>query len=254
MTKLPVLLSIPHGGLNVPAELEGRICLSKTDLFDDIDPFAREIYDLAERVVAVISTNIARTFVDVNRAADDVPPTNPDGVIKSMTCFQKPIYSKGQEPDEEVTGRLLRSYYEPYHQRIREALQHKEIELALDCHSMLAVDPPTFPAPGKTRPALCLGNADGKTCSMEMIKQLSQFFCKAFSLTEREVSLNQPFPGGYITRMYGGQPIPWVQVEINRALYLAPPWFDRESLSIDPARLQELNQSFERALSYFFKI
>ena len=236
----------------MPEELEGRICLSKADLFDDIDPSTREIYDLGQRVVAVITTNIARTFVDVNRAADDLPPADPDGVIKSMTCFRKPIYLKGQEPDEKLTGRLLRDYYEPYHQRLREALQHKAIELAIDCHSMLAIDPPVSPAPGRARPALCLGNVHGKTCSMEVAKRLSNCFSEAFSLPEREVFLNQPFPGGHITRAYGGQPIPWVQVEINRAQYLAPPWFDRESLSIDPGRLQELNQRFEKALSLFF--
>jgi formiminoglutamase len=248
-----VLLSIPHGGLSVPEELHGRVCISKADLFDDIDPFAREIYDIGGRAVAVISTDIARTFVDVNRAANDLPPANTDGVIKSMTCFHKPIYLEEQEPDEEVTAKLLRGYYEPYHERIRGALQHNEIELALDCHTMLAVDPPTFGAPGKTRRALCLGNADGKTCSMEMIERLSQCFCKAFSLPEREVSLNQPFSGGHITRTYGGQQIPWVQVEINRAQYLAPPWSDSESLFIDPSRLEELNQRFEKTLSYFFK-
>ena len=92
MTKLPVLLSIPHGGTQRPPELDSHLSITDKDLFDDSDPFVIEIYDLGTKVERVIKTNIARAFVDLNRSLQDLPPQNPDGLIKSSTCYEKPIY------------------------------------------------------------------------------------------------------------------------------------------------------------------
>ena len=65
MSNLPILLSIPHGGTQKPPELDGHLCITDKDLFDDSDPFVIEIYDLEEKVERVIKTNIARAFVDL---------------------------------------------------------------------------------------------------------------------------------------------------------------------------------------------
>jgi formiminoglutamase len=95
LSKLPVLLSIPHGGTRKPEELEGHLSITNKDLFDDSDPFVTELYDLGDKVKRVIKTDIARAFVDLNRSLQDMPPQNPDGLIKSKTCYEKPIYIKG---------------------------------------------------------------------------------------------------------------------------------------------------------------
>ncbi len=115
MNKLPVLLSIPHGGLRKPKELDGHLSITNKDLFDDSDPFVIELYDLDDKVQRVIKTNIARAFVDLNRSLQDMPPENPDGLIKSMTCYEKSIYIKGKEPDESLRNMLIEFYYNPYH-------------------------------------------------------------------------------------------------------------------------------------------
>ncbi len=253
MDTLPVLLSIPHGGMDVPAEVEDRAGLSRLDIHDDIDPFVREIYDLGRKVAAVVSTPIPRTFVDLNRARDDRPPQNPDGVVKTLTCVGKGIYAHGKELHAALIDTLLEQYYEPYHQRLRAAVQDPTIKLALDCHSMQAVGPQISPDVGQPRPVFCLGNARGQACSPETTQRLADCLRRAFELQEHEVTLNQPFSGGYITRTYGGRPLPWVQVEMNRSLYLAAPWFERETLAMDSHRLRELNRRFERALSLFLE-
>ena len=120
MQQFPVLISIPHGGTNIPPELINRVCIQPKDIFDDMDPFTREIYDLEPWVMQAIDTDIARAFVDLNRAPDDLPPKNPDGIIKSMTCYKKPIYIKGKEPDEPLRKILIEQYYLPYHRKIQE--------------------------------------------------------------------------------------------------------------------------------------
>jgi formiminoglutamase len=254
MTTLPVFLSIPHGGTEIPGELTERVCIDPVDLFEDGDAFTREIYHLQHRVAALVTTHIARAFVDLNRSTDDMPPQDPDGLIKRMTCFQKPIYIQGKEPDDSLTRKLIERYYLPYHSRIREILRQETILLALDCHSMAAKAPAIAPDAGKKekRPLVCLGNVHGHSCTNETVEKLRECICRAFSLKRSQVSINQPFSGGYITRTYGGNPVPWVQVELNRSLYLAPPWFDSANLQIDRNRLRQLNRQFENALRFFF--
>ena len=72
-------------------------------------------------------------------------------------------------------------------------------------------------------------------------------------MEEKDVVMNKPFAGGYITRTYGEGALPWVQVEMNRSLYLSEPWFDVETLTIQPERLQYLNQRFRKTLTLFFQ-
>jgi formiminoglutamase len=81
MNKLPVLISIPHGGIEVPIAVKDRIIFSDVDLFDDSDSYTIDIYDLGEKVSVFISASIARAFVDLNRAPDDLPHRNNDNEI-----------------------------------------------------------------------------------------------------------------------------------------------------------------------------
>ena len=76
MSKLPFFISIPHGGTETPDEVEERICISQADVLEDGDSFTREIYDVTEDVQHIIKADIARAFVDLNRAEDDLPPAN----------------------------------------------------------------------------------------------------------------------------------------------------------------------------------
>ncbi|MEJ2260582.1 MAG: N-formylglutamate amidohydrolase [Nitrosopumilaceae archaeon] len=225
MNKLPVLLSIPHGGTQKPPELDSHLAITDKDLFDDSDPFVIEIYDLGEKVEGVVKTNIARAFVDLNRSLEDLPPQNPDGLIKSSTCYEKPIYKKGREPDDSLTNVLIEMYYKPYHNSIQKRM----------------------------RPMFCLSNQDGKTSSTEMIELLASCISDSFDIDRNEISLNDPFHGGYITRTYGNNPLPWIQIEMNRDMYLGESWFDGDSLSIDSSRLRKLNEQFKNCLKLFFQ-
>jgi len=253
MTPLPVLISIPHGGRDCPPELSDRVAASPAVVFEDIDPFTREIYRLGERALHTVDTAIARTFVDLNRAEDDLPPANPDGVVKSLTCFGKTIYRPGAEPDAVLRESLLARWHRPYHQKLATLSQDPDVALGLDCHSMAAVAPEIAPDPGRPRPSFCLSDAHGATCPPDWTARIAACFAEAFELAPDEVAVNRPFSGGYITRRYGLKPRPWLQIEMSRALYLAPPWFDPETLTVDPARLAELNRRFHAALAAFFQ-
>lgn len=253
MKKLPVIISIPHGGTMVPAEIRDQVCLSKRDLFDDSDTFTKEIYNLEKKVEIVIAADIARAFVDLNRTVSDRPPKNPDGVVKTHTCFNQPIFKNGFILDKNLIEIIINRYYEPYHKRIRDSMQRFKIKLALDCHSMAAVGPPISPDVGKKRNfMICLGNRNGKSCDLKLVKKLAECFQSEFSLKKKDIKINKPFSGGYIVQTYGMNPIPWIQVEMNQTLYLTSPWFNYSTLKIDVERVKELNQMFEKTLIMFF--
>ncbi len=245
---LPILISVPHGGVRQPSELAGRVSLSATELFDDSDAFTGDIYDLGEEVARVVRADIARVFVDLNRAPDDRPPANPDGVVKSTTCYRRPVYLDGAEPDDELVATLLRRYHAPYHERLRHAAADPTVRLALDCHSMAAAAPPVAPDPGRPRPLFCLSNAEGLTCPTVLLEDVARAIADAFGCGLGDVKLNDPFKGGYIIRAHGRGELPWIQVEMNRSLYLDPRWFDRGSLHVEPDRLAELRSRFLVAL------
>jgi formiminoglutamase len=232
MVKLPVLLSIPHGGEDIPEELVARTNLTQNDILEDGDTFTQDIYGFGENVSASIKTNIARAFIDLNRPSNDRAPANPDGVIKILTTMGNLIYKEGQFPDNSLIYSMLQKYYYPYHNKLEALSKDKRIKLALDCHSMLDKSPPISKRQNVKRPLFCLsnlGNSNNEnyntkqniTCSFDWMYRLAECFINEFSVDKKDIGINDPFKGGYILQLHGKCSIPWIQIEINRKLYLA---------------------------------
>jgi N-formylglutamate deformylase len=207
--KLPLLLSVPHAGLRVPAEVERYCALTPREIAADGDEGAAEIYALESQVAAFQTSGVARAIVDLNRAPGD---RRPDGVVKTHTCWNVPVYR--EFPPEEVVEALLDRYYRPYQQGLTR-LAGGEAMLGVDCHTMLAKGPPIGPGPGIERPWVCLSNGEG-TCPQPWIESLRQCFEELF---EGPVTINDPFGGGYITRTHAAE-MPWVQLELSRGPFL----------------------------------
>jgi formiminoglutamase len=207
-------------------------------------------------VAGVVTTDIGRAFVDVNRAPDDVPPGNPDGVVKTHTCYRRVIYKVGLEPDRALVDILMERYYEPYHRQIHLALgdANSGILLGLDCHTMSEVGPDVAPDPGQQRPLLCLGNGHGKSCSQETVDRLAECFVKVFDWEPSKVTQNRPFAGGYITRHYGERSVPWIQIEMNESLYMMTRRADKAALRPDPVRVRNVKEKLEQTLRLFFVV
>jgi len=207
---MPLLVSVPHAGTEVPAEARPHCVLTEQEIIDDGDVGARAIYALADEVRGFVTTCVARAIVDLNRAEHD---RRKDGVVKTHTCWEVPVY-RAPLP-EEVVETLLARHYRPYHRRLTE-LAGTGPTLAIDCHTMAAYGPPVGPDPGVERPWICLSNADG-TCSAEWIRLLASCLERAF---DHEVSINHPFRGGFITRSHAAE-MPWVQLELSRAPFMS---------------------------------
>jgi len=249
--KLPFLLSIPHGGTKIPDELRKFSILSDKDLFLDGDAYTIDIYNLKSKVMEIIKTDTARAFVDVSREVFKMPPEFKDGVIKSHTCYNKKIY-KNDLPNE-LIELILNKYYHPYQDKLTELCQDENIILGFDCHSMAEIGPDIAKDAFQSRPLINLGDNEGKSANPEFTKLLKKSFIEVFSFDESEVTINKPFKGGFITRNYGNNPIPFIQIEMNRSLYLNQMWFDFDKLKMhNLSRLKYLNTMFEMVLRRFY--
>lgn len=206
--KLPLIMTVPHGGLTVPQEVRSYCTLTPKQILADSDEGAAEIYDLKSEIAEHITTPVARAIVDMNRAEGD---RGRDGVVKTHTCYGVPVYR--QPLSEYMIEVLLDRHYFPFHRKISECSGN--VKIGIDCHTMAAVGPPTAPDTGCERPRVCLSNASG-TCPQDWFDKLIHCFERSFDC---EVSVNNPFKGGYIIRSHCSE-LPWVQVELSRASFL----------------------------------
>jgi formiminoglutamase len=207
--KLPLLISVPHGGLTVPDCVRQYCILTPEQVLADSDGGADEVYGLEEEVADYVSTDIARAVVDMNRREKD---RGPDGVIKSHTCYGVQVY---QEPlPEDLVEDILVRYYRPYHRRLSE--YSGKVLLGIDCHTMASVGPSLALDPGCKRPHVCLSNSDG-TLPEAWFQLLVECFGRTLS---EDVSVNSPFSGGHIIRSHSCE-MPWIQVEISREAFLS---------------------------------
>ena len=207
---LPLLVSVPHAGLRVPAEVESVCALSPAEIEADSDGGADEIYAFEAEVGAFVTTDVARAVVDMNRARDD---RRLDGVVKTHSSYKVAVWNRPLT-EAEIVG-LLDAYYAPYHARLTEIGIAGRWPLGVDCHTMAAVGPPVGPDPGRERPWVCVSNADG-TCPQEWVDTLQEGFQQQL---DGPVKVNDPFRGGYTCRSHSAE-MPWVQIELSRADYL----------------------------------
>ena len=233
--KLPLVISVPHGGLMIPANLIKKCLLSKEEILLDCDTWSSELYDFKNLVEEYVDTPIARIVVDMNRNRNDLPPINPDGVVKTLSVVRKQVWDNGGLSEQDI-NLLINDYYSKYHYSLEEASKSPNVILGIDCHTMLSVGPVPGKETWQKRPLFCLGNrgSDKGDKHSEPITAPAEVMLKLKYLLERKfsayqdvndeiplVTLNNPFMGGYITRHHGNLGnIPWLQLEINRRLYL----------------------------------
>jgi formiminoglutamase len=191
----------------MPDEVKSLARIEREDVIKDGDEQAAEIFlPLRDRVAHVVTTEIARAFVDLNRSPDDF---RKDGVIKTHTCWNVPVYENA--PDDELVAILLERYYYPYHSALRKLARSGDVRVGIDCHTMVAQGPPVGPDPGRPRPAACVSDADG-TCDRTWTEALASELAGSLGGDAR---INDPFKGGYITRTHAAE-LPWMQLEVSR--------------------------------------
>lgn len=202
---VPVILSIPHCGNHIPEALREEYDPEQISFIDDTDWFVDRLYSFApEMGITILSANISRWVIDLNRDPSNKPLYSDGRVITGLcptTDFTgKPIYKdKRQQVESHEVQTRLDLYYHPYHQQIVRLMDETMLRfgrvLLWDCHSIRQSVPTIHP---QAFPDLILGDADGISAA----PTLSESTLRLLSGDRYSVAHNHPFKGGYITRNY----------------------------------------------------
>lgn len=182
----------------------------------------------ADHGADVITCNVARAYVDLNRSADDLDPllvrdcamieASPKavagyGVVHRLSGDGRPLYDRWVDMAE-VSARLD-LIHRPYHQALAGLMSAARDAagraVLVDWHSMPAR------ATGPAGPDIILGDRFGSSCDAGWTRRIRSLF-EAQGL---RVGLNRPYAGGHTTRLWGrpDEGFHAIQIEITRRLY-----------------------------------
>lgn len=243
----PLVLSMPHCGTAIPADIAGRLNEIGRAV-PDTDWWIDRLYDFAGELSAtVIRARLSRYVIDVNRDPSGVslyPGQATTGLCPTTTFDGAPIYRPGGEPDAAEIARRRELWFAPYHAVLAHAIEATRRRhgycLLYDCHSIRSVVPRLFPG---TLPVFNIGTNGGLSCAPEIARAVTAA-CAASEQHDHVV--DGRFKGGWITRHHGRPTggVEAVQMELAQRAYMyeAPPW------QFDPMAANRLRPVLRHAL------
>lgn len=231
-----VVFASPHSGRHYSWSFLRRVVLDELAIRTSEDAFVDLLFDrVPDYGAPLLCSTAPRSFLDLNRGADELDGALIDGVVKAVSN-PRVASGLGVVPRVVSNGRAIycgklslteaqsriADYWRPYHDTLHQLLAENRARfgeaILIDCHSMPheAID-----AIGKTgvqRPDVVLGDRYGAAASGEIVDRIEA----AFQAVGLRVARNAPFAGAYITQHYGRPSINQhaVQIEIDRALYM----------------------------------
>jgi len=231
---VPVMVDVSRSGRFYPADFRSPIPF--TTLHDNVSMYVDEIWKDAPRYGAtLLQALFPNTYIDTNRHELDIDPDLIDGewpvpleyVSKTGLGLVKTVSRYGEPMQErkftvaELAARLDR-YYRPYHREFAAILERMRrthgFYFNLSCHCMSAVGAPTHADAGKPRMDFCIGNLKGTTSSTDFI----EFVAATIRGQGFTCSVNTPYSGGEINRLYGttGGDRDSLMIEINKRTFM----------------------------------
>lgn len=219
---LPLLISMPHAGTAIPAELQPR--LTETALqVPDTDWHLPLLYAGQASAASVLAAHWSRYVIDLNRPPQDTnlyPGQDTTGLLPLDSFHKQALYLPGQQPTPEEAEQRRQLYWQPYHDQLQAELARLQAihgyAILWEAHSIASVVPRFFE--GKL-PDLNFGSADGRSCDSAMLEAV---LAPARAQSQFSLAVNGRFKGGYITREYGKpeQGIHALQLEMCQSLYM----------------------------------
>ena len=219
----PLLVSIPHAGRTVPADI-AKTMTETGRATPDTDFFVDRLYSFAHGLGAsVLAANFSRYVVDLNRPPDDAslyPGQFTTGLCPAVSFDGKAIYLEGQAPDAAAVKKRIAAYWKPYHEKITEELGRIRARfgyaLLWDAHSVKSRVPSLFAG---TLPDFNFGTNGGASCGLAIEPAFRAVLAKNDAAS---YVFNGRFKGGYITRHYGRpeQGVHAIQLELAQATYM----------------------------------
>ncbi|MFT4197848.1 MAG: N-formylglutamate deformylase [Pseudoxanthomonas sp.] len=244
----PLLVSLPHDGTAVPAEIAARLAPASRQV-PDTDWHVARLYAFArEWGASMIVPAYSRYVVDLNRPPDDAslyPGQNTTGLCPQVRFDGQPVYLPGQAPGPDEVAQRVERYWRPYHRALAAELErlhalHGRV-LLWEGHSIRSVVPFLFEG---RLPDLNLGTAGGASVRAATRARLQAALAAQDAYGH---VLDGRFRGGYITRHYAApaRGIEAVQLELAQCNYM-----DEGSFAYRPdlaARLQPVIAALLRA-------
>jgi N-formylglutamate deformylase len=250
----PLLISMPHAGTCLPADIAGRLTDEALRL-PDTDWHLPRLYDFVGGLGAtVIVATHSRYAIDLNRPPDGAnlyPGQDTTALCPLDTFDRQPLYREGQQPDAAEIQLRIERYWEAYHAALRSELgrlrqRHDEVVL-WDAHSIRSAVPRLFAG---RLPDLNFGSAGGAACDPGLAELLFRAVRRHPGHTQ---VLDGRFKGGYITRHYGrpADGVHAIQLELAQRAYMSedyPYSFDeRLAAALRPVLIEMLEAALRWA-------
>lgn len=218
----PLLVSMPHAGIEIPPCMQGRLSAACEPL-GDTDWHLPRLYDFVHELGAsTIVARHTRFAVDINRPADDTPlyATATTGLHPDILFDGRPAFKEGQGLTADERRGFLEEIWQPYHRKIASELARIKARhghaILFDAHSIAGDIPRLFEG---SLPDFNIGTADGRSADAALTQRLADVVAEA---RRYRVAVNGRFKGGYITRHYGHPEhgVQAVQLELAQRTYM----------------------------------
>jgi N-formylglutamate deformylase len=202
--RTPLLVSLPHVGTALPAELRPRL-VERALAVEDTDWLLDRLYGfVVDMGASLVVPRFSRYVIDLNRPREDTPlytGRNGTGLVPDCFFTGEPLYRSGHTPTPAEVAQRIERYWQPYHdalrgelERLRQAHGHAVL---FDGHSIKSSLPWLFDG---VLPHLNLGTADGASCDPALRTVLAGVLG---AHPQWSHVVDGRFKGGYITRHHG---------------------------------------------------
>ncbi|RVT84256.1 hydrolase [Rhodobacteraceae bacterium CCMM004] len=265
----PLVFDSPHSGLALPEGFQPAVDAAMVRRSSDT--YVDELFSAAPRIGApLLVAEFPRSYLDVNRAVDDVDVSMIAGDWPHRTrpsaasergmglawkyAWGDVLMHAGPITVAEMQHRIT-AFWHPYHTRLKALLDHThrthDRVYHVNCHSMPAFGHKLSPDPaGTARADVVIGDRDGTSCDPAFVDCLEG----AVRSLGYSVKRNEPFKGAELVRAYSdpAQGRHSVQIELNRALYMDEATREKSprfvSLQRDLVKVMEALRDFTKAV------
>ncbi|MDB5492412.1 MAG: N-formylglutamate amidohydrolase [Micavibrio sp.] len=231
----PLIFDSPHSGHNYPDDFN-HACPRDALLRAEDNEVDILFADVTQAGASLLTALFPRTYIDVNRAEDDIDtellaerwpgPLNPTsrsyagiGLLRRLVKPGIPVYDRALTVAE-VRARIG-NYYHPYHAALRSLLDDAHYRFGkvwhINCHSMPSSSAAVTNGVLSMQPDFVLGDRDGTSCDLGF----THFLRDALRTMGYRVAINNPYKGVELVRR-SANPAEGrhsIQIEISKGLY-----------------------------------
>ena len=226
---IPLLVDSPHSGRDYPADFGYACHIGALQRYEDrfVDLLAANFPRLG---AVLVQAEAPRTYIDLNRATDDVAANQMIDVWGGHVLRPGPNALRGtgliwtrawdvaiyeELPSAANVQARIERYYRPYYETLEAQAERIMKRFGRVYHINLHSMPPTI---NQGKSDVVLGDLEGRSCSPAFLAHVADLF-KTHGL---RVAINTPYKGAELTRHFGrpDRACESLQVELSKALYM----------------------------------